>query len=86
MKRHLIAAGLLSLLGAPAFAAGLEVTCGDFSLMDNTKQMETIAAIEAETSQLPTEQQLTAEAIHTKLTAECKDKVDMMVLDVVTGK
>ncbi len=86
MKRLLIAASVISALGAPAFAAGLEVTCGDYSIMDNAKQMETIAALEAETSQLPAEQQLTAEAIHTKLAAECKDKVDVLVIDIVTGK
>ncbi|TPE47691.1 hypothetical protein [Amaricoccus solimangrovi] len=86
MTRYLTGAAILALLGAPAFAAGLEVTCGDYSMMDETTKMETIAELETETSQLPKEQQLTAEAIHTKLEAECKDKVDMMVIDVVTGK
>ena len=33
------------LVAAPAFAQE-EVTCGDYSLMDNAKQMETIAALE----------------------------------------
>ncbi len=80
-----IAFAAFALLSAPAFAAGLEVTCGDFSLMDNAKQMETIAALEAETSQLPAESQLTATQIHEKLTAECKDKVDVLVIDVLKG-
>lgn len=78
-----LALAAATLLSTPAFAAGLEVTCGDFSLMDNAKQMETVAALEAETSQLPAEEQLTAVQIHEKLTAECKDKVDVLVIDVV---
>jgi hypothetical protein len=72
------------LLGAPAFAQ-MEVTCGDYALMDNAKQMETIAALEAETSQMASEEQLTASAIHEKLAAECKDKVDVLIIDVIKG-
>jgi hypothetical protein len=72
------------LLGAPAFAQ-MEVTCGDYTLMDNAKQMETIAALESETSQMAKEQQLTASAIHEKLAAECKDKVDVLIIDVIKG-
>ena len=64
----------------------MEVTCGDYSLMDNAKQMETIAALESETSQMATEQQLTAEAIHEKLAADCKDQVDVLVIDVIKGR
>ena len=68
----------------PAFAQ-MEVTCGDYSLMDNAKQMETIAALESETSQMASEQHLTAEAIHEKLAADCEDKVDVMVIEVIKG-
>lgn len=75
-----------SLLAAPVFAADMEVTCGDYSLMDNAKQMETIAAIEAETSDMAKDDQLTADQIHEKLAAECKDKVDVLVIDIVRGK
>jgi hypothetical protein len=64
----------------------MEVTCGDYSLMDHAKQMETIAALESETSQMATENQLTATQIHEKLAAECKDKVDVLIIDVVAGK
>ena len=46
MKRYLvIAARSPPAVGAPAFAQ-MEVTCGDYTLMDNAKQMETIAALE----------------------------------------
>ena len=31
------------------------------------------------------ENQLTADAIHEKLAAECKDKVDVLVIDVIKG-
>ena len=54
------------LLAVPAFAQ-MEVTCGDYTLMDNARQMETLAALESETSQMATEQNLTAAAIHEKL-------------------
>lgn len=46
------------------------VTCGDYSLMDDAKQMETIAADESLTS---------------KLAADCKDRVDVLVIDLVKG-
>ena len=72
------------LVAAPAFAQE-EVTCGDYSLMDNAKQMETIASLESLTSEMATENQLTADAIHEKLAAECKDKVDVLVIDVIKG-
>jgi hypothetical protein len=85
MKRVLTASGLLFLLGAPGFAQ-MEVTCGDYTLMDNAQQMETIAALEAETSQMATEQQLTAEAIHQKLAAECEGKVDVLVIDILKAE
>ena len=84
MQRFFLGLATAGLLAAPAFAQ-MEVTCGDFSAMDNAKQMETLAAIESEASQLDTDQNLTAEAIHQKLTAECKDKVDILVIDVIKG-
>lgn len=76
-----LAAGLLA---APAFAQE-QVTCGDYSLMDNAKQMETIAGIESLTSEMSKENQLTADQIHEKLAADCKDKVDVLVIDIVKG-
>lgn len=84
MKRILITAGIVCALGAPAFAQ-MEVTCGDYSAMDNAGQMETIAALESETSDMMKENQLTADDIHEKLAADCKDKVDVLVIDVVKG-
>jgi hypothetical protein len=87
MKRILLVATVLGLLGAPAFAQGgpEEVTCGDYSLMDNAAQMETIAAIESLAGEMATEQQLSAEAIHEKLAAECQNQVDVLVIEVVKG-
>jgi hypothetical protein len=73
------------LAGAPALAQ-MEVTCGDYALMDNAKQMETLAALESETSQMATENQLTADQIHEKLAAACKDQVDVLVIDVLKAK
>ena len=84
MQRFFLGLATAGLLAAPAFAQ-MEVTCGDFSAMDNAQQMETLAALESETSQMDAEQNLTAEAIHQKLTAECKDKVDILVIDVIKG-
>ena len=34
---------------------------------------------------MATEEQLTAAAIHEKLAAECKDKVDVLIIDVIKG-
>ena len=80
---------ILALAAATLFAVPVlaqeEVTCGDYSIMDNAKQMETIAAIESLTSEMASEEQLTADAIHEKLAADCKDKVDVLVIDVVKG-
>ncbi|HVL19926.1 MAG TPA: hypothetical protein VM422_02895 [Amaricoccus sp.] len=84
MKRLLMAAAL-AVGGSPALAQ-MEVTCGDYSMMDNAQQMEALAALEAETSQMATEQQLTAEAMHEKLAAECQDQVDVLVIDVLKSE
>jgi hypothetical protein len=47
--------------------------------------METIAALEFETSEMAAEEQRTAAAFHEKLAADCKDKVDVLVVDVIKG-
>lgn len=86
MKRLFVAAALVTAFGAPAFAQ-MEVTCGDYSLMDNAKQMETLAALELQAkAEAGTEFNMSAEAMHEKLAAECKDKVDVLIIDVVKGK
>ncbi len=85
MKQILVSAAVLGALAGPAFAQAETVTCGDYSMMDNAKQMETIAAIEAQTSQMSKENALTADEIHDKLAGACKDKVDVLVIDVVKG-
>jgi hypothetical protein len=86
MKRMLLpGAALAFALAVPAFAQDLEVTCGDYTMMDNAKQMETIAALESETSQMDGGEALTAAQIHEKLAAECEGKVDVLVIDVVKG-
>lgn len=84
MKTALISFLVAGALAAPVFAQE-EVTCGDYSMMDNAKQMETIAALESETSEMAKENQLTADQIHEKLAAECKDKVDVLVIEVLKG-
>jgi hypothetical protein len=84
MTRFFLALAVTGVFAAPAFAQ-MEVTCGDYTLMDNAEQMETLAALESETSEMAAEQNLTAEAIHEKLAADCKDKVDVLVIDVMKG-
>ena len=84
MKRLIVIAAL-AVAGSPAFAQ-MEVTCGDYTLMDNAQQMETLAALESETSQMAPEQQLTADAMHQKLAAECEGKVDVLIIDVIKGE
>ena len=85
MKRILATAALAGLIAAPAFAQAEKVTCGDYSAMDNAAQMQTIADIESLTSEMSKEEALTADAIHDKLAGDCKDKVDVLVIDVVKG-
>jgi hypothetical protein len=85
VKRIIITAALAGFLAAPAFAQAEKVTCGDYSAMDNAAQMETIASIESLTSEMSKEASLDANAIHEKLAADCKDQVDMLVIDVVKG-
>ncbi|MFO1144795.1 MAG: hypothetical protein U1E59_20940 [Amaricoccus sp.] len=84
MKRQTILAAALALVAAPALAQE-KVTCGDYSAMDNAKQMETIADIEALAKEMSFEEQLTADAIHEKLAAGCKDKVDVTLIDILKG-
>jgi hypothetical protein len=84
MKKTILGIAVAGLLGGPALAQ-MEVTCGDYTLMDNAKQMETLAALESETSEMAAEQNLTAEAIHQKLAAECEGKVDVLIVDVIKG-
>ena len=84
MHRILVVAALAGSLAAPAFAQ-MEVTCGDYSIMDNAAQMETIAALESETSEMAAQENLEASAIHEKLAADCEGKVDMLVIDVMKG-
>lgn len=85
MTRLLATAAILGALAGPVFAQAEEVTCGDYSMMDNAAQMETIAALEAQTSQMAKENALTADEIHDKLAGDCKDKVDVLVIDVMKG-
>jgi hypothetical protein len=85
MKRILVTAALAGFLAGPAFAQAETVTCGDYSAMDNAAQMETIAGIESLTSEMSKEASLDAAAIHEKLAADCKDQVDVLVIDVVKG-
>ena len=84
MKNALLGLAAAGLLAGAAYAQE-EVTCGDYALMDNAQQMETIAALESETSQMATQESLTADAIHEKLAAECKDQVDVLIIDVIKG-
>jgi hypothetical protein len=84
MKRLLVVAATAFVVSAPAYAQ-MEVTCGDYSAMDNAQQMETLAALESETSEMAAEQNLTAEAMHQKLAAECQGQVDVLVIDVIKG-
>ena len=85
MKRIIITAALAGFFAAPAFAQAEKVTCGDYSAMDNAAQMETIAGIESLTSEMSKEASLDADAIHEKLAADCKDQIDVLVIDVVKG-
>ncbi len=84
MIRSLAAALLVSGFAVPAFAQSAEIVCDDFLGLDNAKQMETIAELET----MMSEQQMggeamTADAIHERLTADCKSKPDALVIEVM---
>ena len=85
MKRMLLTAAIVGGMAGPVFAQAETVTCGDYSAMDNAAQMETIASLESLTSEMQRDEALTADAIHEKLAADCKDQVDMLVIEVVKG-
>jgi len=84
MKTKSLALFSACLFAAPGFAQET-VTCGDYSAMDSAQQMATIAGIESLTSEMAHSDALTADAIHEKLAADCKDKVDVLVIDLVKG-
>lgn len=52
-------------------------------MMDNAKQMETVAALGAQTSEMAKENQIAADQIHEKLAAACKNQIDVLVIDVL---
>lgn len=84
MKRIVIAAALATAFGLPAFAQPMEIVCDDFLGMDNAAQMEAIAAIQTETSEMDNQGgNLTADQIHERLAADCKSQPDALVVEVV---
>lgn len=86
MKRLSLACAAACLFAAPSFAEAMKVTCGDYSMMDNAMQMETVAELESETSEMAGGDKLTSDQIHDKLAAACKDQVDVLVIDVLKAK
>ncbi len=84
MKHILVGIAAALAIATPVFAEGT-VTCGDYTLMDNAAQMETIARLESEADQMSYQESLTAPEIHEKLVADCKDKVDVLVIEVLKG-
>lgn len=60
-----------------------EVTIGDFSVMDQNKQMEMIAALDAPADEMSTDNALIANAIHEKRAADFEDKIGVLVVEMV---
>ena len=84
MRRILLAMGVAALLGAPAFAQGVDaMTCAEFAKQDHTQQMATVAALQAFTSQKQAGQQVMSDEIFTTLTTKCSGHDDMMVTDAL---
>ena len=71
-----------TLFAAPVFAQE-EVTCGDYSIMDNAKQMETIAAIESLTSEMANVRPADGRRHPREAGGGLQGKVDVLVIDVV---
>lgn len=84
MMRIVVAAALAAAVALPAFAQPMEIVCDDFLGLDNAAQMEAIAAIQTETSEMDNQGgNLTADQIHERLTADCASRPDALVVEVV---
>ena len=84
MKRYLVIAAAAASIGAPAFAQ-MEVTCGDYTLMDNAQADGDDRGARVRDQPDGVRAALTAEAIHEKLAADCEGQVDVMVIEVIKG-
>jgi hypothetical protein len=84
MKRIVLAAALAAAAAMPAFAQPMEIVCDDFLGLDNAAQMEAIAEIQTATSEMDNQgNNMTAEQIHERLTADCASRPDALVVEVV---
>jgi len=84
MKRVFLMLAVAATTAAPAFAQTVDsMTCADFAKQDRTGQMQTIAAVQAFTSQKQAGQQLMSDEIFTQLTTKCSGHDDMMIMDAM---
>jgi len=82
--RIFAASTALAFVTAPAFAQTVDaMTCADFATQDSTGQTQTIAAVQAFTSQQQAGQQLMSNEIFSQLTTNCAGHDDMMIMDAL---
>ena len=81
MKRILMAVAIAGATSLPAFAQdAATMACADYAAMDNAGQMAAIAELESANAEMASSQEMTAEEIHQKLTADCTG--DLTLMDV----
>ena len=81
MKRILMAVAIAGAASLPAFAQdAATMACADYAAMDNAGQMAAIAELESANAEMASSQEMTAEEIHQKLTADCTG--DLTLMDV----
>ena len=84
MKRLFAILAVAAATAAPAFAQTVDaMTCADFAMQDSTGQTQTIAAVQAFTSQQQAGQQLMSNEIFSQLTTNCAGHDDMMIMDAL---
>ncbi len=84
MRSLLLALAVAAASAVPALAQSVDtMTCAQFAAQDHTQQMQTIAAVQAFTSQQTTSQQLMSDEIFSQLTTKCSGHDDMMVTDAL---
>jgi hypothetical protein len=84
MKRFLFVLASAAVTAAPAFAQTVDsMTCAEFAKQDRTQQMQTVAAVQAFTSQKQAGQQLMSDEIFAQLTTKCAGHDDMMLTDAM---
>ena len=82
--RILSALAIAVAAAVPALAQGVDaMTCADYANQNDTEKMQTVAAVQAFTSQQQGAEQLMANEIFRELTTKCQGHDDMKLIDAM---